>query len=228
MPPGGGYPPYGQPGMAPMPPPPQKGSGMSGAVIALIALVALIVIGGTCTCLYAIGRARANRSDEPAQQPVATTPPRSAPAPSHAPKDNWITAEKPFVKFHPPAGWTTEITPDKEWGIFKSPARDAIYAFTTFNHPGESTARLGKATTVLGVTDVTWGARRATVIGRERFEARTGDGSCNFHGPGGYIWYATVNAGTQDQILLIFTVAAGAPKARRDEAEASIDSLQRR
>ena len=210
--------------MAPMPGPPPRG-GMSGAVIALIVVVAVLVLGGGCATCLCISAARSKKA-EPVHEPVATA--REAGAEPRPQKDNWITAERPYVRFHPPAGWTTEITPDKEWGIFKSPARDAVYAFTTFNRPGESTVRLGKAAAVLGVTDVNWGAKRATTIGRERFDARVGDGTCNFHGPGGYIWYATVNGGTSDQMLLIFAVAAGAPRARREEAEASIESLQRR
>jgi hypothetical protein len=37
-----------------------------------------------------------------------------------------------------------------------------------------------------------------------------------------------VNAGTSDQILLIFTVAGSAPQVRRTEAQGAIDTLQRR
>jgi hypothetical protein len=42
------------------------------------------------------------------------------------------------------------------------------------------------------------------------------------------MWYATVNTGTSDQILLIFTVAGSAPQARRNEAQGAIETLQRR
>ena len=223
---GGGYPPpggYGPPPMVPPPPgSPQKG-GMSGATIAIIVIVVLAVLsGGGCLTCLCIG-ARASKTTTTKSEP----PPKNTPPPKPA-DDNWITAQRPYVKFRAPAGWSTEITRDKEWGIFKSPARDAVFAFTTFNMPGESTVRLGKAAGVLGVSDIDWRTPRRGIVGRDRFNARVADGTCNFKGPGGYIWYATVDSGTSDQMLLIFTVSAGAPAARRAEAQAAIDSLQRR
>ncbi|MFT3768604.1 MAG: hypothetical protein QM820_24420 [Minicystis sp.] len=220
-PPGGGYPPPG--GMPPPPGPPKK-DGPNWAMIALIVVVAFIVLGGGgCAMCMCIG-ARAAKNTTTSSKPE---PPRKTPAPAPA-NDDWITAQRPYVKFHPPVGWSTEITKDKEWGIFKSPARDAVFAFTTFNQPGESTVRLGKAASVLGVTDVDWRVPRHGTVGKDHFNARVADGTCNFKGPNGYIWYATVDAGTSDQILLIFTVSASAPAARRAEAQAAIDSLQRR
>ncbi|APR80879.1 Hypothetical protein A7982_06226 [Minicystis rosea] len=208
--------------MPPPPGPPGK-DGISGAIIALIAVIGVVVLGGACVTCAVIG----NRSKKQTTTTSKPEPPRKTPAPPPA-NDDWITAQKPYVKFHPPVGWSTEITKDKEWGIFKSPARDAVFAFTTFNQPGESTVRLGKAAGVLGVTDVDWRTPRHGTVGRDRFSARVADGTCNFKGPNGYIWYATVDSGTSDQMLLIFTVSASAPAARRAEAQAAIDSLQRR
>jgi len=212
--------------MAPMPPPPPK-KGLSGAMIALIVLVIVVILGGGCTCVVCLGLSRATKSVR-STDPVATTSTVRTPPLPVAPKDNWITAERPYVKFLTPPGWSTKITNDKEWGIFRSPSQDAVLAFTTFTRPGESTKRLGKAASVLGVADILWGATRAGSVGRDHFDAHVGDGSCNFEGPGGYIWYATVNTGSADQILLIFTVSPNAPKSRRAEAQAAIDSLQRR
>lgn len=198
---------------------------MSGAMIALIAIAGLAVLGfggcGVCMCIGARSAKDTTASSKPG-------PPSKSPAPSKPANDNWITSQRPYVKFLAPAGWSTEITKDKEWGIFKSPTRDAVFAFTTFNEPGESTARLGRAASVLGVSDIDWRNPRHGVVGKDRFNARVADGSCNFHGPGGYIWYATVDSGTSDQILLIFTVSSRAPANRRSEAQAAIDSLQRR
>ncbi len=225
--PPGGYPPGGYPPMAPMPPSPPKKGGMSGAMIALIVLVGLVVLAfGGCGICLCIGAAATRHN----KAPIVTTaePAKPVKAAPTAPPDNWITADRPFVKFLAPAGWTTQITPDKDWGIFKSPKRDAVFAFTTFNRPGESTVRLGKAASVLGVTDINWNAPRYSAVGKDKFDAHVADGSCNFEGPGGYIWYATVNTGSSDQILLIFTVSSTAPKARRVEAQAALDTLQRR
>jgi hypothetical protein len=237
-PPGGGYPPGGYPPggyppgyppMAPMPPSPPQKRGMSGAMIALIVLVVLTVLGGSCTACWCFGLRAATRSSKaPAVTTADPAPKPVKAAPTAVANDNWITADRPFVKFLAPAGWTTQITADKDWGIFKSPKRDAVFAFTTFSRPGESTVRLGKAASVLGVTDINWNAPRYSAVGKDKFDAHVADGSCNFEGPGGYIWYATVNTGSSDQILLIFTVASNAPKQRRVEAQGALDTLQRR
>jgi hypothetical protein len=138
----------------------------------------------------------------------------------------WITAEHPYVKFEAPPGWNRKLSGD--WGTFTSPNGKAVFAFTTFDRPGESTVKLGKAAAVLGVTDVAWGSQQAGDIGPNHFPAKMGEGSCNFEGPGGYIWYATVNPGGQDQILLIYTVSSRGTKAEKDAALVSIRTLQRR
>src|SRR6185437_16690828 len=116
------------PGMAPMPGPPPKG-GISGAAIALIAVVAFVVLFGSCVACWALTRHRSRAADEPAPEPVATTATAPTPAKRHPHKDNkdnWITAERPFVKFHPPVGWSTHFTQHKDWGVFESPAHDAV------------------------------------------------------------------------------------------------------
>jgi hypothetical protein len=201
---------------------------VSGATIALIVVVAVLAVFGGCTCL--IWRADRPTKDRSATTSTADVKPPPTPPPKPAPQvnDNWITAEHPYVKFLVPPGWTTHITSHKDWGIFRSPNKDAVLAFTTFNRNGEATVRLGKAASVLGVTDINWNAPGNTNVGKDKFEAHAASGSCNFEGPGGFIWYATVNTGAADQILLIFTVASNAPRARRAEAQSAIDSLQRR
>jgi hypothetical protein len=202
-------------------PPPQK----SGPNVALIIVIVLAVlfstgIGGCliCTCLAT-----------KAASPTASTggglglPPVNK---GTAPSENWITAERPYVKFLAPPGWIKDIKGN--WGVFKSPDDNAVFAFTTFNQPGESTALLGRAAGVLGVGEVDWRAPTLGTVGKENFNARMGEGTCNFGGAGGYIWYATVNTGAVDQILLIYTVSARGTKAHKDAALTAIKSLQRR
>jgi hypothetical protein len=195
---------------------------MSPAVIALIGLVVAMVFGlGGCMLCILIG----SKND---QQPVAgADTQQGTPLPS-APTDasSWITAERPFVKFLAPPGWTKDLKGD--WGVFTSKDGAAVFAFTTFNQPGESTARLGRAAWVLGVDDIQWGVPKSTVVGSDNFKARMGEGTCRFNGPGGYIWYATVNPGESDQILLIYTVSALGGQTHKDAVLTSIRSLQRR
>ena len=195
---------------APMGMPPQK-SGPSIAVIAIIAIVAFIVLGfggcAVCVCMGAKGSTASSGS-------------------GGGSNDNWINSEHPYVKFTAPPGWTKSLT--GEWGIFKSPNGAAEFAFTTFTQPGESTVRLGQAAGVLGVTDVDWRSPKTGTVGRDGFAARMGEGTCNFRGPGGYIWYATVDTGTSDQILLIYTVSSRGTQADKDAVLKTINSLQRR
>lgn len=187
---------------------------------------------GACVCL-------ANRTSKkaaavatpppPPRPPAQATPPSPEPRRPHGSSgDGWITAERPFVKFLAPPGWKHEFSSDRQWGVFTAPTGDAVLAFTTFSRPGESTTRLSSATTVLGVTNVDWRTPRGGTVGKDHFPARVGDGSCSFKGPNGYIWYATVDSGGSEQMLLIFTVKGGAPSSRKNEAQGAIDSLQRR
>jgi hypothetical protein len=182
------------------------------AVIAIIAIVAVIVLGfGGCMTCMCIG-ARAGTA--------------SSGGSGSSGSDNWITAEHPYVKFIAPPGWNKTLNGD--WGTFRSPDGAAVFAFTTFTQPGESTVRLGQAAGVLGVTDVDWRNPKYDTVGRDGFPARIGEGSCNFRGPGGRIWYATVNTGTSDQILLIYTMSARASQSDIDAANTAVKSLQRR
>lgn len=198
-----------------MPPSPQKG----GTNIALIIIIAIAVLAATglggcllCTCIAA----RSGSSSSSG----------SGSGSSSSSDSGWITSERPYVKFLSPPGWNKNIKGD--WGVFRSPDNAAVFAFTTFNQPGESTTRLVGAAGVLGVTDIDWKSPVHGTVGRDQFPARMAEGSCNFSGPGGYIWYATVNAGTSDQILLIYTVSSRGTKAHKDAALASINSLQKR
>lgn len=210
-PPGGGY---------GAPPPPKKG-GPSVAVLLLVGLVGASVLGlgGCLMCIFLGSRSNTEQAGDVKPSPdTATPPPRTT--------ETWITSERPRVQFLAPPGWTKSL--DGDWGVFRAPDREAVFAFTTFNRPGESTARLGSAAGALGVSDVSWGSPAFGKVGQENFPARMGEGTCNFGGPNGYIWYATVDSGSSDQILLIYTVSSRGNKGHKDAALASIRSLQRR
>lgn len=199
-----------------------KKDGPSAAVIALIGLVVAGVLGlGGCMMCIFIG----SRSDAPA--PTTVNQPQGSPLPAPAQdQSSWITSERPFVKFLAPPGWNKDLKGD--WGVFTSKDGAAVFAFTTFNQPNESTARLGKAAWVLGVDDIQWGVAKGATVGQDNFKARMGEGTCRFNGPGGYIWYATVDPGTSDQILLIYTVSAAGGEQHKNAVLATIRSLQRR
>ena len=85
------------------------------------------------------------------------------------------------------------------------------------DQPGESTARLSRAASVLGVT--AWiRARRATGPSAKSGDRRAWPTASATSRTERSIWYATVDTGSIDQILLIFAVTAAAPATRRVEA----------
>lgn len=202
---------------------PPKKSGPSVAVIVLIVLVVLGVLGlGSCMmCLYIA------KPDKTAQTTPTVDTPLPPPTPTVTqPEGTWITSDAPYVKFLSPPGWTKNIKGD--WGVFTSPDQQAVFAFTTFNRPGQSTTKLGAAAGVMGLGEVYWTGSGYTNIGKEAFAAHYGEGQCNFHGPNGYIWYATVDPGGADQILLIYTVSTQGNQTHKDAVLATMKSLQRR
>ena len=234
-PPGGGYgpPPGGGPFGGPPPGgfggppmggmPPKKKDGPSVAVIALIALV-LIGVLGLGGCMFCIYVAKPDKTTSiPTVPPAVTnTPP---PAATQA-GGQWIDSDRPYVKFLAPPGWNKNIKED--WGVFTSPDGQAVFAFTSFNRPGQSTVKLGAAANVMGLGEVDWRASGPTNVGKDGFAARYGEGRCNYKGPNGYIWYATVDPGGADQILLIYTVSTAGNQSHKDAVLTSIKSLQRR
>ena len=100
------------------------------------------------------------------------------------------------------------------WPATDTPDRRAAYAYISAQ---------------LGADDIRWaGAPVWARVGEGRFPAHMGEGTCTFKGPGGRIWYATVDTGTSDQILLIYTLSARGTQEEEDAIEAAIQSLQRR
>ena len=163
------------------------------------------------------------------EKPVAHRPAETAaetPKPVEVPQDEWITAERPYVKFIKPPGW--RMISSGDWGVFRSPDDEAVLAFTMFNQPNQSTYKLGLASQVLGVSDIEWGQMHVGTVGRNAWTSRWAEGLCEFHGPRGYIWYATVNPGGVDQILMIYTVSVKGTRAHREAALKAIQSLQPR
>jgi hypothetical protein len=209
---------FGGPAMMP----PKKKDGPSIAIIALIGLVVLGVLGlGSCmVCLYVA------KPDKPTPTVANNDTPPPPPPQPQKPQSEWIPVDRPYVKFLSPPGWSVKI--DGGWGVFKSPDNQAVFAFTTFNRPGESTVKLGAAANVMGLGEVYWTASGPTTVGKEGFAAHYGEGQCNFHGPNGYIWYATVDPGGAEQILLIYTVSTAGNQTHKDAVLTAIKSLQRR
>ncbi len=148
----------------------------------------------------------------------------AGPTTTAAAKDNWITHKKTNTKFLAPPGWKESLK--NGWAVFESTDNLALLAYTTFEHAGESTVKLGEAAGALNVGEVAWHTPKAGTAGKENFPAHMADGSCTFKGGPGRMFYATINPGGLDQILIIYVVSGSAPKVRGDEARIAIDSLQ--
>ncbi len=141
-----------------------------------------------------------------------------------------LSAERPRVQFWAPPGWDTELTKDREWAVFQSPKKDGALLFTTYIESGEATTRLGKALEALKVTNVTWDpVRSAMKIGLDKFDASFGGGSSTYQGGPGFVWFATIDTKVdRERMLVVFAVTQGSATERRAEAQAFLDSLQRR
>lgn len=140
---------------------------------------------------------------------------------------NTVTMSNAKVKFDAPAGWLR--TPHSDgWTQYMAPDKYASLAFVTFNKPGESTARIGQMAGVLGVDNIAWGSGQgAANIGPNKYPSRYGEGTCKIHGGDAcYLWYATVNPGTSEQVLIVYAVNTVRGTYHKQRAKEAVDSLR--
>lgn len=136
----------------------------------------------------------------------------------------WVTHRDAGVRFAPPEGYRESRKGD--WALYAPTDGSALIAFTTFTRPNESTAKLGAAAQVLGVTGVDWGQAKSVRIGAGDFPSRIAGGKCDAGGPAS-IAYATINPGGTTQVLFVYFVKSGATKQRNVEVKGFLRSLQR-
>ncbi|MCC6646361.1 MAG: hypothetical protein IT374_12415 [Polyangiaceae bacterium] len=131
------------------------------------------------------------------------------------------------VQFNAPAGWK-RLSGSNGWTQFMAPDKYASLAFVTFDRPGESTARIGQMAGILNVQGIQWGSSQgATNLGRNGFPSRYGEGTCKL--PGGdpcYLWYATVNPGNSNQVLIVYAVNTKVGSHHKPNAKAAVDSMR--
>lgn len=131
------------------------------------------------------------------------------------------------VQFNAPAGWN-RLSGANGWTQFMAPDKYASLAFVTFDKPGESTARIGQMAGVLNVDNIQWGSSQGSAnIGRNGFPSRYGEGTCKIAGGDPcYLWYATVNPGTSQQVLIVYAVNTKVGSHHKPNAKAAVDSLR--
>lgn len=138
-----------------------------------------------------------------------------------------FTISNAHTQFNAPAGWKQMKSGD--WTQFMPADKLASLAFVTFDRPGESTSRIGQIASVLNVQNIAWGSPRSGTLGVNSFPSHMGDGTCTIAGTSDpcYVWYATVNPGGAEQVLIVYAVNTAKGSAHKANAKAAIDSLRK-
>jgi hypothetical protein len=129
------------------------------------------------------------------------------------------------VKLDPPAGWVKVAAGD--WTRFKPTDEFARLAFVVFDKPGEATSRIGQIAEQFELSNMSWGAASDTTVGQ--FPARSATAAtCTLKsGDPCFLWYATVNPGTPEQILVVYLVNQAKGEKHRAAVKASVQSLRK-
>lgn len=136
-----------------------------------------------------------------------------------------ITMGRAGVQFNSPSGWTRYNEGD--WTKFKPTDNTARLAFVTFDRAGEATSRIGQIAGQLGLTGINWGDAKVGNIGPNSFPARMGDGSATLGGDPAYVWYATINPGGPQQVLVVYAVNNRIGKFHQPNADAAVKSIRK-
>lgn len=136
-----------------------------------------------------------------------------------------VTMGNAGVQFNAPSGWTRYS--DGDWTKFKPTDNTARLAFVTFDRPGEATSRIGQIAGQLGLTGINWGDAKVGNIGPNSLPARMGDGSASLGGDPAYVWYATINPGGAQQVLVVYAVNNRIGKFHQPNADAAVKSIRK-
>lgn len=160
----------------------------------------------------------------PADTGVPTPPP---PAPKAPLTGELVHVGSAPAVFNAPAGW--QRYPSGDWTRFKPADNAARLAFVTFDKPNESTRRLGQIAEQFELAEISWGEPRQEGLGKDQFAARAADSkSCTLKsGEACKMWYATVNPGGPEQILIVYLVVASKAAKEVPNARAAVQSLRR-
>jgi len=129
------------------------------------------------------------------------------------------------VKLDPPSGWVKVAAGD--WTRFKPTDEFARLAFVVFDKPHEATSRLGQISEQFELSNLTWGGASDTTVGP--FPAHSAQAAtCTLkNGDPCFLWYATVNPGTAEQVLVVYLVNQAKGEKHRAGVKASVQSLRK-
>jgi hypothetical protein len=131
------------------------------------------------------------------------------------------------VQFDAPTDWVRVAAGD--WIRFKPKDEFARLGFVVFDKPHEATSRLGQMAEQFELSNLTWGSASDTAIGPHKFPGRMATAtSCTLkNGDPCFLWYATVNPGTPEQILIAYLVNTAKGEKHREPVKASVQSLRK-
>jgi hypothetical protein len=129
------------------------------------------------------------------------------------------------VKLDAPAGWVRVAAGD--WIRFKPKDEFARLGFVTFDQKGEATRRIGQIAEQFELSNMSWGNAYDTTVGK--FPARAAAStSCTLkNGHNCVLWYATVNPGSAEQILVVHLVDMTKGEKHQAAVKASVQSLRK-
>jgi hypothetical protein len=149
-------------------------------------------------------------------------------APLAARSDTPATEHMPRagVKLDPPPGWVRVKAGD--WVRFKPQDEFARLGFVTFDQAGEATKRIGEIAGQFELSNITWGSASDVTVGQ--FPGRSGQSAtCTLkNNDPCFLWYATVNPGGPEQILVVYLVNSAKGEKHRAGVKASVQSLRKR
>ena len=138
---------------------------------------------------------------------------------------NTVHIPRAGVKLDPPAGWSKVAAGD--WTRFKPSDEFARLGFVVFDKPHEATARIGEIASQFELSNMSWGGAQDTTVGQ--FPAHSAQASsCTLkNGDPCFLWYATVNPGTPEQILVVYLVNLAKGEKHKAAVKASVQSLRK-
>jgi len=79
----------------------------------------------------------------------------------------------------------------------------------------------------LGLTGINWGEAKVGNIGPNSLPSRMGDGSATLGGDPAYVWYATINPGGAQQVLVVYAVNNRIGKFHQPNADAAVKTIRK-
>lgn len=129
------------------------------------------------------------------------------------------------VKLDPPAGWVKVAAGD--WTRFKPNDEFARLGFVIFDKPGEATSRIGQIAGQFDLSNMSWGSAEDTTVGHFSARAATAKTCTLKNGDPCFLWYATVNPGGAEQILIVYLVNLAKGEKHKAAVKASVQSLRK-